>query len=67
MKRAVLVPTMVLTLIALLVSWPVPNQAQIPPTNQLVAESALLNGLAAGLQCVLHLIREVTFIGAAFE
>jgi hypothetical protein len=48
MKRVLLVGTMVVTIIVLLMSWPVSNQAQIPPTNQLVAESALLNGLAAG-------------------
>lgn len=48
MKTIPLVATSGLAVIALALCFPGENQAQIPPTQQLISENALLAGLAPG-------------------
>ena len=48
MKNTYLVATSGLAVIALALLFPGENKAQIPPTQQLISNNALLNGLAPG-------------------
>ena len=48
MKRIALAAAATLTVAAMFLIWPTPNHAQIPPTNQLVAESAPRSGTTGG-------------------